>query len=86
MKYLPILLLLACAGALAHPGPLDAKGCHKKGKESHCHASAKASAKAAAAFRLSDPAPKGEAADPGCLSTPAGVRYRMVNGQRKVGC
>jgi hypothetical protein len=86
MKSLLILSVLVCGSALAHPGATDAKACHKDGKLTHCHAGAKAPAKAPATFRLSDPPPKEEAADPGCLSGPRGARYRIVNGQRKAGC
>jgi hypothetical protein len=83
MKYLICLFAFASGAAMAHPGATDAKGCHKKGAESHCHKSASASA--SDSFKLSDPEVKEEVNDPKCVTGDKGVRYKMVNG-KKVAC
>jgi hypothetical protein len=86
MKSLIILLALCASAALAHPGKKDAQGCHANARikgEVHCHRPS-AAASASDSFRLSDPPATEEKSDPSCIDGPRGVRYKMVNGQKKV--
>jgi hypothetical protein len=84
MKYLICLLAFASGAVLAHPGKLDAKGCHaKKGEAAHCHKSAAA---ASDSFSLSDPTPPKEVEDPNCIKGPWGARYKILNVKKQPGC
>lgn len=84
MRLIALAWALASPLALAHPGGLNAEGCHNNRKtgEYHCHGGGSRSSGAAAPTKQAV-APKPQPGSPTCHVGPRGGTYTITQSGRK---
>lgn len=95
LVFLPLLIAMIGSAAYAHPGGLNAEGCHNNRKtgQYHCHGGGRAAAMphhhveqsnfAAKAEDQSAKVPASSGLPPGCFVGPRGGTYTITKSGRK---